>query len=768
MHLNHMFRIIIGIVLFGILNQSHAQTYDIGEWIEHFSKRDVVLMDESGGVIYAATHSSVFMYDIESGEYTTKTTAEGLSDINITAIKYNETYNFLMVGYASGLIDFVYDNDVFTIVDIQQNSSLTSKVVNNIHYSGDTAYVACDFGLLLINIPQKEIKSTYFLGTSQQSVVVKDVTIGFDSVWVATDQGIFVAPERGTNLYNYQNWSTVDILPDYEYNFVEKIGSSIYCAASETDRDHIYIYSNGQYEEFAPNNEFRSTRLDKRGDYFTMIASYRIWFLNDNEQFVEDLYFTGYNNNWIVPNDGFIYNDVVYFADKVSGIIKLYDEEELAFSPNSPFANTINQITSNQGVTYVTGGIPGAKYNAYGMYIYDGYWINLNSKTNSALSSIPNINYIAFERGNNSKMYATSYGYGFLVFEDTTLTDFYNADNSTLQNIAGYPDVYIITTGLQADDNMGAWVTLSGVPEPINYYDGSGEWMSFDLNSEITNSTLRELEKMPWGHMWCVEEGSGIVVFDPEMLKAGQITNAYNRFSVKSSDGSGLTTVVTAMAVDHDGYVWFGMDEGGLAVYYNASSALDNDITASKIIVEQGGIAQYLLENERVSSIAIDGGNRKWIGTETGGAFLISEDGTEQIFNLNTSNSPLPTNFIRDIEVDQVNGIVYIGTDEGLLGYYTGVKESASSVDELKIYPNPVYENYNDLVRIEGLQDEMKLKITDVGGQIVFETTATGGTAYWNMRDFYNARVSTGVYLFYASSADGSQTASGKVFVVSP
>lgn len=768
MHSFKILKTVLLLLFLGTLNFTQAQSYEVGEWIEHISKRKVKLLDEADGIIYAATSSTIFLYDVESGEFTTKTTVDGLSDVNISAMKYNRQFNFLMVGYVSGLIDFVYDNEVFTIVDVQQNSSLNSKIVNNFHFSGDTAYVACDFGLLLIDIPNREIKSTYFLGTTQEAVAVKDITLGFDSIWVATDKGIYVAPQNETNLYNYQNWSVIDTLPQYEYSFVEKIGDALYCAAKTSSRDFVYKYFDGTYEEFAPNNQFRVSRLDKRGDYYTMINSYRIWFLNDAGQFVDDTYFNGYQNNWKVAGDAVKLNDYFYFADQSKGMIQFYDDEEIAIGPNSPFANEINQILCNDGKVYVTGGIPGAKYDALGIYIYDDYWLNINRSNNNVLDRIPNINYLAFEKGSNSKMYATSYGYGFLVFDDTTITDFYNGDNSTLQNIAGFPDVYIITTGLQSDEQVGAWVTVSGVPNPINYYNGSGEWSSFSLNSEITNSTIKDLVKMPWNQMWCVEEGVGLVVFDPERLKAGQVTGAYNRFSVKSSDGSGLTNVVTTMAVDHDGYVWFGMDEGGLAVFYNASSALENDITASRIIVEQGGIAQYLLSNERVSCIAIDAANRKWIGTETGGAFLISEDGTEQILNLNTSNSPMPSDFIRDIEVDEQNGIVYIGTDEGLMGYFIGVKESASAVDKLKIFPNPIYENYNDLVRVEGLQDKMKLKITDVAGQIVFETTAVGGTAYWNMKDFNNNRVNTGVYMFYASSTDGSQTASGKVFVVSP
>jgi ligand-binding sensor domain-containing protein len=759
---------IIWLSLFlGVISFTQGQSYEVGQWIEHLSKREVKLVEEADGVIYAASNSSLFKYDTENGEFTTITTAEGLSDVNISALKYNKKFNLLLVGYTSGLIDFVSEDNVYTIVDVQQNSSINSKIVNNFHISGDTTYVACDFGLLVLDIRNKEIKGSYLLGATDDAVVVKDVTLGFDSIWVATDKGIYVASKYETNLYNYLNWSVIGVLPNHEYTFIEKVGEKLFIAAEAQSRDHVFIYSNGEYAEFTPNSQFRVKRLDKRGEYISMINTYRCRFLNDYGEFVDSLYFNGYQDSWIVPTDAVLLNNNMFFADNVDGLVKVKDEDETSIIPNSPYSNAINQILFENGKIYVAGGMPGTKYDKHGMYIYDDYWLNVNSRNNAGLENIPNINYVAFENGSTSKMYATSNGYGFMVFEDTTMLEFYNEDNSTLQNIFGYQDVYILTAGLQADEDVGAWVTVSGVPNPINYYNGAGEWQSFNLNSEISNSDIKGLIKTPWNHMWTIEEGTGVVVFDPELLKNGQVTNAYNRFPVKSGDGSTLTSRITTMEVDQDGYVWFGMDEGGLAVFYNASSALENNITASRIIVEQEGIAQYLLENERVSSIAVDAANRKWIGTETGGAFLISEDGTDQILNLNIDNTPMTSNHIRDIELDEENGIVYIGTDDGLFGYFLGVKESVTGEKKLKIFPNPVYENYNDLVRIEGLQDKMKLKITDVSGQIVFETTATGGIAYWNMKDFYNNRVSTGVYMFYASSFDGSQKASGKVFVVS-
>jgi len=157
-----------------------------------------------------------------------------------------------------------------------------------------------------------------------------------------------------------------------------------------------------------------------------------------------------------------------------------------------------------------------------------------------------------------------------------------------------------------------------------------------------------------------------------------------------------------------------------------------------------------------VTDIEVDGANRKWLGTSDGGAYLVSEDGLEEIEHFNTSNSPLLSNVILDICVDGVSGEVFFGTDKGIISYKGDALEGTSAYSNVVVYPNPVRETFEGPVAIKGLIENTTVKITDMGGNLVFETESLGGQAIWDGRNFNGERVSTGVYIVFLSSADGS------------
>ena len=62
--------------------------------------------------------------------------------------------------------------------------------------------------------------------------------------------------------------------------------------------------------------------------------------------------------------------------------------------------------------------------------------------------------------------------------------------------------------------------------------------------------------------------------------------------------------------------------------------------------------ADYLLENNNISAIAIDGANRKWFGTKGNGVYLISADNITQIHHFTSSNSNLLSDDIESIAIN--------------------------------------------------------------------------------------------------------------------
>ena len=144
----------------------------------------------------------------------------------------------------------------------------------------------------------------------------------------------------------------------------------------------------------------------------------------------------------------------------------------------------------------------------------------------------------------------------------------------------------------------------------------------------------------------------------------------------------------------------------------------------------------------------------------------MSADGTEQILNFNEDNSPLLSNFILAITIDQKTGDVYFGTNKGIISYRSDAIEGEGGCSDVLVYPNPVRENYDGPIAIKGLVPNGNVKITDVSGNLVYETTANGTQAIWYGKNFEGRKAQTGVYLVFSSDSDGSNTCVTKLLFI--
>jgi len=211
-----------------------------------------------------------------------------------------------------------------------------------------------------------------------------------------------------------------------------------------------------------------------------------------------------------------------------------------------------------------------------------------------------------------------------------------------------------------------------------------------------------------------------------------------------------------------------GTNEGPL-LFNNPSKAFDSDFACSRVKIPRndGTIsADYLLIDEQINAIAIDGANRKWLGTKSSGIYLMSENGQETIRHFTTMNSPLLSNEILSIAINPVTGEVFIGTGSGLVSYQSDAAEATNVFQNVHAYPNPVRENYSGIITITGLVADTKVKITDLTGNVICETTSNGSIATWDGKNTFGQRVSTGVYLAICVTPDGLQSAITKILVI--
>ena len=223
---------------------------------------------------------------------------------------------------------------------------------------------------------------------------------------------------------------------------------------------------------------------------------------------------------------------------------------------------------------------------------------------------------------------------------------------------------------------------------------------------------------------------------------------------------------VYSLAVDLEGEIWVGTDKG-IAVFYSPGLVFSGEnYDAQQILIQQGEYGQYLLDTETINCIEVDGANRKWVGTNGSGIYLLSKDGTEEIHHFTTENSPLFSDNIIDIAINEISGEVFIGTEKGIISYRSDATKGYDTHKNVLVFPNPVKENYNGKIAIRGLVNNANVKITDINGNLVFESFANGGQAIWDGKNQSGNRASTGVYLVFSSNIDGEETMVSKILFI--
>jgi hypothetical protein len=284
----------------------------------------------------------------------------------------------------------------------------------------------------------------------------------------------------------------------------------------------------------------------------------------------------------------------------------------------------------------------------------------------------------------------------------------------------------------------------------------------------IDAPTIGDILITKTGHKWIVlPRGYGLFVLDDNNTPDVFIDDRYKKMLVEDSENK-VISLVYSIAEDLDGNVWVGTDQGPL-IYYNPENVFENDLKASRIKIPRNdgsGLADYMLGTEIITSIAVDGSNRKWLGTYSSGAYLLSPDGTVQIINHNEKNSPLFSNSIVSLAVDNKTGDVWLGTSKGLQSVRGDATAGEGKFTNVYTFPNPVREDFTGNVTITGLMRDSQIRITDISGNLVYETVSDGGQATWDLKIYNGQRVSTGVYLVFCASSDGSQSFVTKMLVI--
>lgn len=751
-----------------------AQNIGIYEWRDHLPYNKGLAIAEVGNEIYCATPFSLFMFDKAYNSLGRLNKVKGLSDVGINAIEYHDGLKTLVVAYSNTNLDLVIDGTIVNLSDIKRKPILGNKTINRITIIDKYAYLSCGFGIVVVDISKREIKDTYYIGPEGELINVLDITSDGNNLYAATENGIYKAEISNPFLSFYGSWTKLTglPLPNAKYNAIRFFGGRLIANQANPLYNDDALYISGTnlntWERFDPTQSSNCYALNVSQS--KLIISY---------EGLVDIRNNDYSRQYLVylpsqlsvnPSNAIIDSKTseVWIADRKRGLMKVSNQGWTGqeFAPNGPYsANVYYMDMKGQNLWVAAGGRNATWLNLWmkdGIYSYvDNKWTSFNRTNHPAFDTIVDIVCTAVDPTDNNKVYAGAWGAGLLEFNNNTFTKIYNKSNSSLEGFVPNP-ANVMVSGLAFDSDKNLWVANSGAASSFSRKTLSGEWTSFNLGGSVSGQELGRLIVDTYNQKWALmRKEHSLLVFNEQ----NPLGKRYRVLGSEVGNGAIPGNKVYSIAVDLDGAVWIGTD-AGIGVFYNPGEVLTGSgFDAQRILVEQDGYVQYLLENEVVKSITIDGANRKWIGTDRAGVFLLSSDGTKEIFHFTEDNSPLLSNSINDISI-AADGEVFIGTSQGIVGFRGDAPSPGNDTTSVIAFPNPVREGYEGPIAIKGLPANSSVKITDISGNIVFNTRAMGNQAVWNGKTYAGKKVKTGVYIVLVASDDGSETSVSKIVVI--
>lgn len=749
----------------------------VGQWRDHLPYNDGVQVADAGDWIFAASGNGLFQYHKASQDVIRLSKITGLSDIGYAAISWSDENNTLVIAYNNTNLDLIQDGQIINIPDIKDKPILGNKVINKIHIKGDIAYLACGFAIVVVDLIKHEIKDTYYIGSNGSAVNVHDIATSEDEIFACTELGVFRADIDNINLANFENWTLMPGIPTGRYNTGTWFNNRLFVNQSiDEEVDTVRFWDGNNWFILAEGEDNDTRYLENSDEKLLVMKSGAVVEFNTDLQ-RERLAFDYQNGSFANPNHAVIdEDDFIWIADRWSGLVRQEPAPSFAFqsiSVNGPSSVLNTAISIWDGNCYVSSGSVTSTwangFNRNGLYTYkNNEWKNISVYEFPETSNFQDYIRVIVDPFDSKRVFATSYGKGVIELYDDELVEVYDTTNSPLEDLDAAPG-NIRCVGLQVDRRNGnLWVSSGGTTNQLYAKEPNGAWHAFEVQG-LGGATLADIAIDDIGQKWVMApRGVGVVVYND----GGTLSNANDdqsrRLTQNQGNGNLASNEVFCLAADLDGEIWVGTNSG-ISVFYSPESVFEGgNFDSQQILVEQDGYVQYLLESESVTAIAVDGANRKWIGTSGAGIFLMSEDGTEEIHHFTTENSPLFSDRITAVGIDQLSGEVFIGTDKGIISYRGtatwGVQEFEK--EDVYAFPNPVEPDYDGPIAIRGLVRDADVKITDASGRVVYATTAEGGTAIWDGNKITGGRASSGVYLVFAAGEDGEETFVTKILFI--
>ncbi|WP_027377668.1 type IX secretion system anionic LPS delivery protein PorZ [Kaistella palustris] len=727
-----------------------AQIISSSKWTDLFSYNNVLAIREDNGKLIAATDSGIFFYTPATGELTKLSKANGLHDVKITAYDYNPETKTGLVGYQNGSMDVITPEGITYVVDIPLASGYNgSKVINHISITGNKAVISVDYGVSIYNLDRKEFGDSAFFTVSSGFEKALEATITGDTVYVVTPTGL-KSHVMDINFPIYSNpeigWKTVEA-----GSFTQIAGGS------------VLAYANANTVKYGDGASFSALPQSFSNVQDVVVTLQNLIVADSGIVYIFDLsgnFIKSYSADEVV-NTGFYTTGKIYAGTKVSGI---KNENGESIKPDGPYSNISYKIDiQGDKLAVSTGGRDAFNVPVYrnlGYYYFDGLKWNYPD-----LFKNTNVNYNVLDAVINPAKPNEVFFVNYTSFDGTK--GIYKMDNGQLAKIYASTGGFLnLSIGLTFDENNQLFVSEALNDNKTGFYLYNAATDSFSLVNVVTAGRAQK----PF------TKNGILYIPDPVFTGGGLIIYDYNntpsslnddRFKILRKSNNLPADGVVAATIDKNDNIWIGT-RVGVRIIGNPSAILsDDNPQAEPIIIEENGVGEELFRDSNVLQIEVDAGNQKWVSIDDGGVFYLSSTGEQTIRHFTKENSPLPSNSVTDIKVDNKTGKVYFVTLDGVMVYQGDVLQVTENFGDVLVYPNPVvYSNFKGNVSIRGLAQKTNIRITDAAGNLVHQAVSRGGYYEWDLNNHRGVRVASGIYFLLMTNADGTDTATAKIAVV--
>ena len=759
---------------------TYSQVDYSNSWEDFYSYNNVKDFVKVDDIIYALVDNAVFTYNETTLETEKFSSIQGLSGETTSAIFYSETFKRLVIGYENGLIEVIDENGEITISsDITNFNQTGLKRINHISEFENTLYLATPFAIVEYDIEKLEFGDTFFIGSNSTSLLINESLVVNDSIYAATEDGVFKADATSNLLIDFNSWQ--QSFSNREFSRIISFNNAIYVVENEV----LYHLNNTSLIEVRRFSE-PIINLNSSASNLLITLNNQAIVLDSNLNVQQEINTT--TDFDFTLSDALFIDNTIYLATNQFGVLTRNNQTSTftEIHPEGPLSNEVFSIAARDTDLWVVYGgynsFYGSLFKRQGFSHFNGTeWFNTPFDPDFP---VIDLNHVTIDPNAENRVYISSFGDtrdinsvstgGLLVVENNEISTFYNHLNSGLEDLEPtQPNrVTLRISGSAFDREGNLWVANINRTDELKKLSPSGVWSSYDLSGLKTNPTFFGLSEIAIDNnqtIWMGTRRNGIYAFNENGNRTRALLTTPNLGNLPDTD-------VLTVAVDRSNRIWMGT-RTGMVVFRNAATVFDAEVlNAQPVIIEENGVGERLLGDQRVNTIKVDGADNKWFGTESGGVLYTNPSGTTTLNNFSTQNSPLPSNKILKIAIDDSSGKVFFATEKGIVAYNSNVAPFGDVLEEVYAYPNPALKNHNT-VTITGrngnnLPKGTNVKILDVAGYLVYETNVVegqelqGGKVVWNKTNLAGRKVSSGVYIVLLSNDDASETTTTKIAIV--